>query len=89
MAYRERPGWSFPTHEEMRERAWTKAAERYVVLPGIPVSPEEVGGLLADAFQPVFPWEKGAERRKTLDSRGHARRRLRELIESRLPISLP
>ena len=75
--------------EELRERAWVKAAERYVTLPGIPVSPEQLGSLLADAFRPVFIFDRGEVRKRALEERAYARRRLRELIESKLPILLP
>lgn len=73
--------------EALREVKWVKAAEKLVKLPG--VSPEVVGGLLADAFQPIFMFDKGAEKAAKLRQRADARRRLREMIEERLGISLP
>ena len=74
--------------ESQREAVWTRAAER-VVSKHPSVTPELVGNLLADAFRPVPVWEKGVARTRILNERGYARRRLREVIESRLPISLP
>ena len=73
--------------ELQREKVWERAAERLVQLPG--TSPEIVGGLLADAFAPIFLWERGEERSRSLRTRADARRRLREMIESRLPVKLP
>jgi len=73
--------------EALREIRWTKAAEKLVRLPG--VSPEVVGSLLADAFQPIFIFDRGIERAAKLRQRAEARRRLREMIEERLGVSLP
>jgi len=76
--------------EAKRERVWIRAAERLVSLPGYPPGRAEViGGWLADAFEPILPWEKGPNRAAKLARRSEARRRLREEIESKLPISLP
>jgi len=76
--------------EARREKIWEKAAERLVSLPGYPPERAEViGGWLADAFMPIFPWERGPDKAAKLAQRAVARRRLREEIESKLPISLP
>ena len=75
--------------DEIREQIWGRAAEKYVVLPEIPIRPEEVGRLLADAFAPVLPFARGTIKVSQIQKRSAARRRLRELIEARLPINLP
>lgn len=72
------------TGAERLEETVRKFAEELVTHPKTRMEEaEEMGGLLATYFQPLFPWEKGDERRRKLNEKDNARRRMRVIAEGK------